>query len=38
MLKKISMRKIVLSSLALFAMFLIYIIPSNQKLNVDKSL
>ena len=38
MLKKISMRKIVLSSLALFAMFLIYIIPSNQKLNIEKSL
>ena len=30
MLKKISIRKIVLSSLALFAMFLIYIIPSNE--------
>lgn len=31
MLKKISIRKIVLSSLALFAMFLIYIIPANEK-------
>ena len=31
MLKKISIRKIMLSSLALFAMFLIYIIPSNEK-------
>ena len=30
MLKKISIRKIVLSSLALFAMFLIYIIPANE--------
>ena len=31
MLKKISIRKIILSSLALFAMLLIYIIPSNEK-------
>ena len=31
MLKKISIRKIMLSSLALFAMFLIYIIPANEK-------
>lgn len=31
MLKKISIRKIVLSSLALFAMLLIYIIPANEK-------
>lgn len=31
MLKKISVRKIILSSLALFAMLLIYIIPSNEK-------
>lgn len=30
MLKKISIRKIILSSLALFAMFLIYIIPANE--------
>ena len=30
MIKKISIRKIVLSSLALFAMFLIYIIPANE--------
>ena len=34
MLKKISIRKIILSSLALFAMFLIYIIPSNEN-NLD---
>ena len=31
MLKRISIRKIILSSLALFAMFLIYIIPANDK-------
>lgn len=31
MLKKISIRKIILSSLALFAMLLIYIIPANEK-------
>ena len=30
MLKKLSIRKIMLSSLALFAMFLIYIIPANE--------
>lgn len=39
MLKKISIRKIVLSSLALFAMFLIYIIPANEKtLNIKEEL
>lgn len=39
MLKKISIRKIILSSLALFAMFLIYIIPSNDNtLNVQEEL
>lgn len=39
MLKKISIRKIVLSSLALFAMFLIYIIPANENtLNIKEEL
>lgn len=39
MLKKISIRKIVLSSLALFAMFLIYIIPANEnKLDIKEEL
>lgn len=38
MLKKISIRKIVLSSLALFAMFLIYIIPENNNLDVKNQL
>ena len=39
MLKKISIRKIVLSSLALFAMFLIYIIPANKnKLDIKEEL
>lgn len=38
MLKKISIRKIMLSSLALFAMLLIYIIPENNSLNVQKQL
>ena len=39
MLKKISIRKIVLSSLALFAMFLIYIIPANEnKLDIKEDL
>ena len=39
MLKKISIRKIILSSLALFAMFLIYIIPANENtLNTKEQL
>ena len=39
MLKKISIRKIVLSSLALFAMFLIYIIPANEgRLDIKEEL
>ena len=39
MLKKISIRKIVLSSFALFAMFLIYIIPANEnKLDIKEEL
>ena len=39
MLKKISIRKIILSSLALFAMFLIYIIPANENtLNIKEEL
>ncbi len=39
MLKKISMRKFLLSSLALFAMFLIYIIPANENtLNIKEEL
>lgn len=38
MLKKISIRKIMLSSLALFAMLLIYIIPENNSLNIQKQL
>ena len=39
MLKKISIRKIVLSSLALFAMFLIYIIPVNEsRLDIKEEL
>ena len=39
MLKKISIRKIILSSLALFAMFLIYIIPANDsKLDIKEEL
>ena len=39
MLKKISIRKIVLSSLALFAVFLIYIIPANENtLNIKEEL
>lgn len=38
MLKKISIRKIMLSSLALLAMLLIYIIPENNSLNVQKQL
>ncbi len=38
MLKKISIRKIILSSLALLAMLLIYIIPENNSLNVQKQL
>jgi germination protein M len=37
MLKKMSIRKITLTSLALFAMMLIYFMPSN-KLNVEKQL
>ena len=39
MLKKISIRKIILSSLALFAMLLIYIIPANeQQLDIKEEL
>lgn len=39
MLKKISIRKFILSSLALFAMFLIYIIPANENsLNIKEEL
>lgn len=39
MLKQISIRKIILSSLALFAMFLIYIIPANENaLNIKEEL
>lgn len=39
MLKKLSIRRIILSSLALFAMFLIYIIPANNNsLNIKEEL
>lgn len=38
MLKKISIRKITLSSIALFATMLLYLIPSNKKLNIKQEL
>ena len=38
MLKKISIRKITLSSIALFAIMLLYLIPSNEKLKVKQEL
>ena len=38
MLKKISIRKIILSSVALFAIMLLYLIPSNEKLKVKQEL
>ena len=38
MLKKISIRKIILSSVALFAIMLLYLIPSNEKLDIKQEL